>query len=159
MLRWLLLSLPPLFLCLCIPPSHSKDDVSLVAFCGLLLVMSAGAHLGTSTPRVWPATVYGLVCGTALGGAFFLSSASVLPLTIKSMGWLLGALFFCAAVCNSVARVRVAHDFVSLPDVRKCDACGYDLRGLTQPRCPECGRRFSDERMIRVRAAGMDTQE
>jgi hypothetical protein len=23
-----------------------------------------------------------------------------------------------------------------------CRGCGYDLRGLTEPRCPECGRRF-----------------
>ncbi|MCA9243967.1 MAG: hypothetical protein KDA32_08445 [Phycisphaerales bacterium] len=27
-----------------------------------------------------------------------------------------------------------------------CSACGYSLRGLTEPRCPECGRSFSTVR-------------
>lgn len=26
-----------------------------------------------------------------------------------------------------------------------CPACGYDLRGLSKPKCPECGRRFNPE--------------
>ncbi len=25
-----------------------------------------------------------------------------------------------------------------------CIACGYDLRGQTEPRCPECGREFAE---------------
>lgn len=25
---------------------------------------------------------------------------------------------------------------------RRCEDCGFDLRGLTQPRCPECGAAF-----------------
>ncbi len=28
------------------------------------------------------------------------------------------------------------------PDVGVCASCGYDLRGLAQARCPECGRPF-----------------
>jgi hypothetical protein len=27
-------------------------------------------------------------------------------------------------------------------DLSLCRGCGYDLRGLVEPRCPECGRRF-----------------
>jgi len=26
-----------------------------------------------------------------------------------------------------------------------CRKCGYDLRGLSQPRCPECGKTFVDD--------------
>ena len=29
-----------------------------------------------------------------------------------------------------------------------CGPCGYDLRGLTEPRCPECGTPF-DEKLLR----------
>jgi hypothetical protein len=29
----------------------------------------------------------------------------------------------------------------------KCIACGYSLRGLPEPRCPECGRPFDPNRM------------
>lgn len=28
-------------------------------------------------------------------------------------------------------------------DVRHCPTCGYDLRGLPESRCPECGSEFS----------------
>ena len=31
-----------------------------------------------------------------------------------------------------------------------CGPCGYDLRGLTEPRCPECGAPF-DEQLLTVR--------
>ena len=26
-----------------------------------------------------------------------------------------------------------------------CDQCGYNLKGLTEPRCPECGTTFDQE--------------
>lgn len=29
------------------------------------------------------------------------------------------------------------------PPPGRCLGCGYDLRGLPQPRCPECGTAFS----------------
>lgn len=29
----------------------------------------------------------------------------------------------------------------------RCEGCGYDLLGLNQPRCPECGRGIADEHM------------
>jgi len=31
-----------------------------------------------------------------------------------------------------------------LSDYLKCQRCGYLLRGLTTPRCPECGTPFSE---------------
>ena len=27
----------------------------------------------------------------------------------------------------------------------RCARCGYDLQGLTEPRCPECGTPFDPE--------------
>lgn len=32
----------------------------------------------------------------------------------------------------------------------KCQACGYDLRGLKEPRCPECGAAF-DPALLKIR--------
>jgi len=34
-------------------------------------------------------------------------------------------------------------DVESIINVNRCKACGYDLRGLTSRRCPECGVAFS----------------
>ena len=36
--------------------------------------------------------------------------------------------------------------------LRVCMRCGYDLRGNTQPRCPECGRATGDLRPLRDNA-------
>ena len=36
-----------------------------------------------------------------------------------------------------------------------CIYCGYDLRGLTKPRCPECGREF-DKRIVESAEAGVE---
>lgn len=33
----------------------------------------------------------------------------------------------------------------NLPDAARCRRCDYPLRGLTEPRCPECGRDFDPE--------------
>lgn len=33
----------------------------------------------------------------------------------------------------------------NLPDAARCRRCQYPLRGLTEPRCPECGREFDPE--------------
>jgi hypothetical protein len=33
-------------------------------------------------------------------------------------------------------------DWSAIGETIRCPLCGYDLRGLPQPRCPECGRTF-----------------
>lgn len=33
-----------------------------------------------------------------------------------------------------------------------CRECGYDLQGLPEPRCPECGTPFDDSEIARIRA-------
>lgn len=33
-------------------------------------------------------------------------------------------------------------DWATLHEDVRCPLCDYDLRGLTEPRCPECGYRF-----------------
>lgn len=39
---------------------------------------------------------------------------------------------------------RMLREHLIAKGVRICLHCGYDLRGQTEPRCPECGRPFSE---------------
>jgi hypothetical protein len=41
-----------------------------------------------------------------------------------------------------------------LPDHARCAACGYELRGLTQSRCPECGKAFDPSNQDTFRQPG-----
>src|SRR5262245_39499083 len=47
----------------------------------------------------------------------------------------LGAYAVVSHITNRSTRLR-------LPDETRCRKCGYILRGLTEPRCPECGERI-----------------
>ena len=42
-----------------------------------------------------------------------------------------------------------------------CEPCGYDLRGLTEPRCPECGAPFEKREASNVKreAEGRETED
>ena len=44
-----------------------------------------------------------------------------------------------AAVSYTLATLHAQTD--ELEDGPRCRRCGYILRGLTEPRCPECGER------------------
>ncbi len=52
------------------------------------------------------------------------------------------ALVCLAAIPFFVVRYRRA-TLRMLQAENRCTRCGYDLRGLTEPRCPECGTPFS----------------
>ncbi len=57
--------------------------------------------------------------------------------------WLLIALAVVAAAVHLLRRYRrsrrKASDARSKADEPKCASCGYPLKGLEIPRCPECG--------------------
>lgn len=42
---------------------------------------------------------------------------------------------------------------------RLCESCGYNLRGLTENRCPECGREFDPIRLPRARIPWLRRKE
>ena len=46
------------------------------------------------------------------------------------------------AVDSTVAPAAPAGDSPVRGEGHRCPLCEYDLRGLTEPRCPECGYRF-----------------
>ena len=49
-----------------------------------------------------------------------------------------GGLLLIALLYRPIARRRLRRD-LNLIGIRICVACGYDLRGSHEPRCPECG--------------------
>lgn len=63
-----------------------------------------------------------------IGGC--LLAASIIVLSLHRQRYL----FRLTASRHSRERIRTSG---------RCDQCGYDLRGLTRPVCPECGRNFS----------------
>ncbi|UCE60312.1 MAG: hypothetical protein JSU63_00910 [Phycisphaerales bacterium] len=50
---------------------------------------------------------------------------------------------------------------LSIPDTAACKTCGYLLRGLCEPRCPECGKPFDpdDPKTYNARPARRFVQE
>jgi len=44
------------------------------------------------------------------------------------------------------ARRLIVDSGIDGPTPARCRTCGYDLRGLSEPRCPECGSPFREER-------------
>src|SRR3954462_12737452 len=46
------------------------------------------------------------------------------------------------AAIDQLATPPSAPDWSLLSETIRCPLCQYDLRGLIEPRCPECGYRF-----------------
>src|SRR5436309_12057996 len=47
------------------------------------------------------------------------------------------------AINEPVAEMSGAPDWVTFAREILCPLCGYNLRGLNTPRCPECGHQFA----------------
>lgn len=45
-------------------------------------------------------------------------------------------------------------DTLNIPGQARCLECDYQLRRLTEPRCPECGRKFDPDRAITMNLTG-----
>lgn len=65
---------------------------------------------------------------------YSIEPSGVSPISMLGPVMGLGAILFVAAVVYCV-RVCVYKD-------GHCDKCGYSLKGLVEPRCPECGTEF-----------------
>jgi len=88
----------------------------------------------------------GALTGVGLGVPFCLSFPTgyiVLPLLYNPRSWgnwpYMTA--FPIAVMAQWAVIGYVIDRIVAPplDPRRCPRCGYDIRGLPEPRCPECG--------------------
>ena len=81
-----------------------------------------------------------------------------------STGWMMvrTAILLAGILCCFVGPLTIVlsrkrrglHDLLSGTVVVRrgptghCEQCGYDLRGLPEPRCPECGTPFDPEDMV-----------
>jgi hypothetical protein len=78
--------------------------------------------------------------------AFLLLSVRVLEL------YTLGRLVFYTSMAVSFIVIFYLCERIFLLDRRAftCKECGYDLHGLTEPRCPECGHAFDPAERQRI---------
>lgn len=60
------------------------------------------------------------------------------------MLWLVGTIF----VWRETAEERAARVHSSGRDSVVCPTCGYNLTGLKEPRCPECGTQFTLDQLL-----------
>jgi uncharacterized paraquat-inducible protein A len=58
--------------------------------------------------------------------------------------WIVGTIF----VWRETAAERAARVNDSGQDAIICPTCGYNLTGLTEPRCPECGTQFTLDQLL-----------
>lgn len=64
-----------------------------------------------------------------------------------------GAIIIASLQKTFASRVRIGYD-----PLTQCTACGYSLQGLTEARCPECGRPFEKAVETREERSDQDIQ-
>jgi hypothetical protein len=85
-----------------------------------------------------------------LFGILFLTVlATASPMASWEGWWIVGAAaFYCVVTLPFV--VRMWRHPLPVFDMLSCQQCGYSLRGLAVPRCPECGTRFDPGKLRRL---------
>lgn len=61
---------------------------------------------------------------------------------VYAVGIMVGWAFRCAPVCLTI---KLRNHYRPVHPEGHCTGCGYDLRGLPERRCPECGRSFDPD--------------
>ncbi len=96
-----------------------------LALCGYVIGVACTIGVLMEAMRRWvqlPAALYGGIIGGVIGGSAMLA-----------VNWL----------WRSKCRRFLRHELIAR-GVAICLKCGYDLRGQTTPRCPECGTAAND---------------
>jgi len=105
------------------------------------MLASAAFHIGsrlTENPQFWLWTLMGIV-------------GKVHPILVAA------CIGYAAIGMVTSSLVRPWRDVGPHDTPLRCDACGYLLVNLTQPRCPECGANFDPGRIARhVRESNYD---
>ena len=108
------------------------------------------------------ATVLSLAGGVAVAMGILVISRYQVPPQIATMigggtvpiTWVLSTVLLWRETAGERLGRLTAH---GMPAVA-CPLCGYDLAGLTEARCPECGSRFTLEQIVLAQAAPSGTQ-
>ncbi len=95
--------------------------------------------------RWWWRVLVSVVAGLTI----LLVWGSATPLVVDSTrvpNWILIANMVCAVVVSEAVSLAIYHKltyerFLHVGETR-CRSCAYILRGLSEPRCPECGERI-----------------
>ncbi|MDB5322715.1 MAG: hypothetical protein JWN40_4346 [Phycisphaerales bacterium] len=102
-----------------------------------------GTRIGLTAGAVVLAAIAGIIVAAILnqserGFGDFIGSATA-PLL-----WIVATIF----VWRETAAERAARVNNSGQDAIVCPTCGYNLTGLTEPRCPECGTQFTLDQLL-----------
>ena len=123
------------------PPHSAGPSCNAPAFAQLERIARDRALYTHAMHWFWRATI-----GAAFGFIPAVFAAFLLPGLIGKRGsqgvWIMLSVmlafhFVSAAVASALPTPTSAED----PETR-CRHCGYILRGITEPRCPECGERI-----------------
>ena len=80
---------------------------------------------------------------------YFLSRARYFTGSVENIGYVIGLVGPLAAL--AVALVIIARSRSGAGEGSpSCVQCGYELRGLVAPRCPECGRVYTLDEFYRL---------
>ena len=96
--------------------------------------------------RAWLRIIVSVIVGGIAGVASYVGSSAVISLLAGRTGYwhviLLMPTVFLAAPATAAVLVHVLTPKVLLDGHTRCGKCGYILKGLTEPRCSECGERI-----------------
>jgi len=100
-----------------------------------LAIGVGAAYAGVSV--TWMESVHERVANAIVGGNYVGGGDFRMALSV-SLAWFVPVLLIAFAVYGLLTgRGRVEDDGET-----RCRSCGYILRGLSEPRCPECGERI-----------------
>ncbi len=113
-----------------------------------LAVIRGAAHVVYSEPYPGKEPLYDLDLG-----AVYLRRTSISHVLARGVGVQWWALFPLLMILPIIAYIRGPMRRRRRRRLGLCIACGYSLVGLTEPRCPECGRGFAPSDAPAQRAA------
>jgi hypothetical protein len=85
-----------------------------------------------------------LILGFLVGNAFDQTFGAVMGSIIAPLLWLLGTIF----VWQETGQERADRLSNASVDTLVCPTCGYNLTGLSELRCPECGSKFTLSELV-----------
>ncbi len=106
------------------------------------------------TVAVWAVAIL-LILLTALVSRFQRMGALAHAVPLVLIGAAVGPFLVQRALFHRRAQ-RLLRELLIERGILVCVHCGYDLRGQTEPRCPECGRAFDPELLRESTGAAND---
>ena len=113
---------------------------------GTVLLVVGATFLGTIAGAIATSLMPG--AGNAGFGVFI---GGILAIML----WMIGTVF----VWRETAEERARRIDSSAADAVTCPACGYNMTGLSEPRCPECGSKYTLNELFAGQASRVPEME